>query len=391
MDKIFLSRLAEKEILKLATYFPAVAIVGPRQVGKTSLVQNLRAKLLSPSLYLDLENPSDLIKLSDPSLFLEAYSDHTIILDEVQKLPSLFPELRGIIDRNRKPGRFILLGSASPDLIRDTSQSLAGRITYFELLPFTFAEVKNYADYKTHWLRGGFPDAVLAPDDEMSVLWRRSFIQTYLERDLPQLGLSADPLIISKLWRMLAHMSGDLLNMETLGRSLGIHGTTIRKYLDFLESAFLIRRLPPFHLNIKKRLVRSPKIYLRDTGILHQLLGISTFESLSGNPVLGASWETYALEQIYAILPPWAEMYFYRTYEGNEVDLVISRGGNPEILIELKYSTKPKLKRGFHIATEDLQTKTHFIVSPIDVGFPLSDKIQVIGISEVDRIFKGLE
>jgi predicted AAA+ superfamily ATPase len=234
MSKIFVSRLAETEILKLSTYFPAVALVGPRQVGKTSLVQNLRKKLPSPSLYLDLENPSDLIKLSDPSLFLETYSDHTVILDEVQKLPSLFPELRGIIDRNRKPGRFILLGSASPDLIRDTSQSLAGRISYFELFPFTFSEIKNHADYKTHWLRGGFPDAVLAPDDEMSVLWRRSFIQTYLERDLPQLGLSADPMIISKLWRMLAHMSGYILNMEYLGRSLGIHGTTIRKYLDFL-------------------------------------------------------------------------------------------------------------------------------------------------------------
>lgn len=386
MDK-FIPRIAEKDILQLVSYFPAVAVVGPRQVGKTSLVQAIRSQLTKRSVYLDLENPDDLIKLENPSLFLEPMADQTIILDEVQKMPALFPILRGIIDRKRIPGRFMLLGSASPDLIRDSSESLAGRIAYHELLPFTFEEVQSGHDFRVHWFRGGFPESLLAPDDTMSRRWRQNFIRTYLERDLPLLGLAADPVLIGKLWQMTAHLTGQLLNMETLARSLGINGTTIRRYLDFLESAYLIRRLQPFSANLKKRLVKTPKIYIRDTGILHQLLGIASFFDLSGHPALGGSWETYVIEQITAILPDWAELFFYRTHEGTEADLVIARAGQAETLVEIKYSTTPKPSKGFHIAAADLGTKRHFLICPVEQGFPLSETVRVLGYREIKQLF----
>jgi len=383
----FIARSVEKQVLRLASFFPAVAIVGPRQVGKTSLVKALRAQLPNESIYLDLENPDDLIKLQSPALLLDPLADKTVILDEVQKMPSLFPVLRGIIDRDRKPGRFILLGSASPDLIRDSSESLAGRIAYLELQPFHFQEIAERCDFRTHWLRGGFPEALLAPDDYLSGQWRQNFIRTYLERDLPLLGLSADPVVIGKLWRMVAHLNGQLLNMETLAGSLGLHGATIRRYLDFLESAYLVRRLQPFHANLKKRLVKTPKIYLRDTGILHQLLGIPTFLDLSGHPILGASWETYVIEQLAAQMPDWAELYFYRTQDGTEADLVIARAGVPEILLEIKYSTTPKPSKGFHIAAADLQPQKQFVICPVESGFPLSEQVKVLGFREMGAIF----
>ncbi len=384
----YIARAAEQHILKLASYFPAVAVVGPRQVGKTSLVQALRAQLHKPSLYLDLENPDDRIKLANPSLFLDTLADQTVILDEVQKVPELFPVLRGIIDRHREPGRFILLGSASPELIRDSSESLAGRIAYFELKPFSFDEIEHKTDFRQHWLRGGFPQSLLAPDDELSRIWRQNFINTYLERDLPMLGLNADPIVTGKLWRMVAHLSGQLLNMETLAGSLGLHGTTVRRYLDFFESAYLIRRVPSFHVNLKKRLVKTPKIYLRDTGILHQLLGIGSFFDLSGNPVLGNSWETYVVEQIAAILPDWAEMFFYRTHDGAEADVVIAKAGRPEILIEIKYSTTPKLSKGFYIAGQDMGIQRYYVVCPVESGFPLSENTHVLSYRALSSIFQ---
>lgn len=385
--QIYHPRLAEEVILHLASFFPAVAVVGPRQVGKTSLVKAIRGQLNNSSIYLDLENPADLARLDNPDLFLDPLADQTIILDEVQKLPSLFPSLRGIIDRNRQAGRFILLGSASPDLIRDTSESLAGRIAYHELKPFLFEEIQHITDYQTHWFRGGFPNSLLAPTDELSRIWRQNFIQTYLERDLPLLGLRADPAITGKLWRMLAHLSAQLLNMESLAGSLGIHATTVRKYIDFMESAYLVRRLPPYFANLKKRLVKTPKIYIRDTGLMHQLLAISSFFDLTGHPALGASWETYVIEQIAAILPDWAELYFYRTHNGTEADLVITKAGKPEILVEIKYSTTPKLTRGFYIAQADLQTKKQFVICPVETGYPLSAEVQVLGYRELATIF----
>ncbi len=386
--KYYLKRSYEEKIIKLASFFPAVAVVGPRQVGKTSIVKAIRNQLNTPSIYLDLENPDDLAKLNNPSLFLDPLADHTVILDEVQKVPTLFPILRGIIDKDRKAGRFILLGSASPDLIRDSSESLAGRIAYLELRPFTFEEIKNTSNLRTHWHRGGYPESLLAPDDEFSGLWRKNFISTYLERDLPLLGLKADPVMTRRLWQMTAHLSSQLLNMNSLGNSLGIHGSTVRSYLDFMESAYLIRRLPPFHTSIKKRLVKRPKIYLRDTGILHQLLDIHSFIDLSGHPIIGASWENYVIEQIAAILPDWADLYFYRTHDGTEADLVITKSGIPEILVEIKYSTTPKPSKGFYIAKADLNTNKQYVICPVEEDYPLNETVQVISYKNIATIFE---
>ncbi|MEQ1746405.1 MAG: ATP-binding protein, partial [Saprospiraceae bacterium] len=309
-------------------------------------------------------------------------------LDEVQKLPSLFPVLRSIIDRDRQAGRFILLGSAAPDLIRDTSETLAGRIAYFELTPFLFSEVAAVTDFSTHLFRGGFPGSLLAPDDVMAQLWRKNFINTYLERDLPMLGLNAEPTLTSKLWRMVAHLSANVLNMETIASGLGISNTSVRRYLDFFESAFLIRRLQAYAPNLRKRLIRSPKIYLRDTGVLHQLLGIQSFTDLSGHPVVGASWETYVIEQIAGQLPDWAEMNYYRTHDGTEADLVISRSGVAEILVEIKFNTAPKLTKSLHLAKADLATKRNFIICPVGRGFPLAEDVQVLGLGETARLFE---
>lgn len=384
----YITRKSEKEILQLLQYFPAVAIVGPRQVGKTSLAKYLAEHLQKSSVYFDLEDPDDRAKFANPRLLLDPLAGKTVILDEVQKIKGLFPVLRSIIDRDRQPGRFILLGSASPDLIRDASETLAGRIAYHELTPFLLSEIAFAADWQTHLFRGGFHGSLLAPNDELAQRWRKNFINTYLERDLPMLGLNAEPTLTSKLWRMVAHLSGSVLNMETIASGLGISNTTVRKYLDFFESAYLIRRLQPFTPNLRKRLIRTPKIYLRDTGVLHQLLGIQSFIDLSGHPVVGASWETYVIEQIAGQLPDWAEMYYYRTHDGTEADLVLARGGVAEILIEIKFSTAPKMTKSLHLAKADLGTQRNFVICPVSQGFPLTEDVQVLGISEIERVFE---
>jgi uncharacterized protein len=383
----YLSRTAEKDVIRLSANFPAVAIVGPRQVGKTSLAKHLAALWVEPSVYLDLENPADLNKLSDPALFLEPLRHQTVILDEVQRVPALFPILRGLIDRHRTPKRFILLGSASPELIRDASESLAGRIAYYELSPLSYTEVAHLTDYRTHWLRGGFPESLFAPDEHSSAEWRDYFIQTYLERDLPQLGLSVNPLLTRRLWTMLAHWNGNLLNFDALGNSLGITGPTVRRYLDFFESSYLVRRIQPWYLNIPKRLVKSPKVYIRDTGILHALLAIGTFEQLQGHPVVGASWEAYIVQEIAAMLPPRHELCFYRTQDGTEADLVIVKAGVPDILVEIKYSSAPALTKSMHIAAADLQTRRHVIVAPVAESYPLRDGFEVLSHAALQHLF----
>ncbi|MEZ4776413.1 MAG: ATP-binding protein [Bacteroidia bacterium] len=376
----YLSRIAEQEILDLCAYFPAVAIVGPRQVGKTSLALHLADHLDRPALYIDLELPQDLALLQEPTLFLEQHRDKTLIIDEVQRVPHLFPVLRGLIDRHRQPGRFILLGSASPDLIRDASESLAGRIAYYELKPLTLAETGPGTDQRQHWLRGGFPEAFLAPDQRRSMQWRQNFIQTYLERDLPMLGLRADPMLIRRLWTMLAHLHGQMLNISQLAASLGISATSVRRYLDFLEAAYLIRRLMPYHANIGKRLVKSPKVYIRDSGILHGLLDLPAYDALLRHPVLGTSWEGYVLQEVMATLPAGSDVFFYRTADGAEADIVITRGGMPETLIEVKHSSAPSPSKGFHIASADLKTRRHFIVYPLERSYPVSGGGVVTGV-----------
>jgi len=365
------------DLIDTLSYFPVLGIVGPRQVGKTTLAKLLIANIKKISIYIDLENPSDESKLIDPILFFERNQDKCIILDEIQRKPELFPILRSMIDQHRVPGRFLILGSASPHLIRDSSESLAGRIAYEELAPFNFLEISSTHKQEQHWLNGGFPDSLLAPKQTLQQKWISNFIQTYVERDLPMLGLDIDRNIIRKLWTMVAHMQGSVLNMSNLGKSLELTSTTIKKYLTFLEDAFLIRQLKPYSQNIKKRLVKSPKVYVRDSGVLHYLLNIETFDELQGNPILGNSWEGYAIEQICQLLPERIESYFYRTQDGTECDLVLTKAGIPEICVEIKYTSAPKLTRGNKQSFKDLGTTRNFIVTPNSDDYLISEDITV--------------
>lgn len=387
MSLPYIKRTAETDILRLLTHFPAVAIVGPRQVGKTSLAKHIATQWTRPTLYLDLENPRDLNKLSDPFLFLEPLQEQTVILDEIQRVPNLFPILRGLIDQHRIPNRFILLGSASPDLIRDTSESLAGRIAYFELSPLSYIEVSKFLSYKNHWLRGGFPESLMANNERNSLDWRDNFIQTYLERDLPLLGLNANPLLTRRLWTMLAHWNGNLLNLEAISNSLGVTAPTIRRYIDFFEASYLIRRLQPWFTNISKRLVKTPKIYIRDTGILHALLAINDFEQLQGHPALGASWEGYIIQEIATMLPQRHELYFYRTQDGTEADLLIVKAGIPDILVEIKHTSAPTITKSLRTAANDLKTRRNIIVAPVSDNYPLRDGFEVVSYAHLASLF----
>ncbi|MFN0013598.1 MAG: ATP-binding protein [Saprospiraceae bacterium] len=383
----YLQRSAESHIRQLADQFPAVAIVGPRQVGKTSLAQYLAGQWPREIVYLDLENTADLNKLNDPQQYLEPLKDKTVILDEVQRVPNLFPLLRGLIDRHRMPGRFILLGSASPELVRDASESLAGRIAYFELSPLLLHEVNHIVGYQTHWIRGGFPDSLLDTNDERSMRWRDNFIQTYLERDLPMLGLNANPLLTRRLWTMLAHSNGNLLHLEGLGNSLGITAPTVRRYLDFFEASYLVRSLQPWFTNIGKRIVKKPKIYLRDTGVLHALLAIGDYDALHGHPVLGASWEAYIVQQVAGMLPPRHELFFYRTQDGTEADLVVVKAGLPKTLVEIKYNSAPTITKSMRLAANDLGTQRNIIVAPVGESYPLKDGFKVVCLADLANIF----
>jgi predicted AAA+ superfamily ATPase len=368
-------RLGTSELLEILEYFPVLGITGPRQVGKTTLSRELAGQIEKDVIYLDMEDPMDLSKLSEPSLYFENNEDACIIIDEVQRIPGLFPILRSVIDKKRIPGRFILTGSASPDLIRDTSESLAGRIAYKELTAFNYLEISDHKLSDLHWFRGGFPLSFLAPSDQISRTWINNFIQTYIERDLPLLGLQAAPTFLRNLWIMLAHIHGNVLNMELLSKSLEVTGPTIKKYIHFLSEAYLIRILLPFHMNIKKRIVRSPKIYIRDSGILHQLLGISTDDKLEGNPMKGNSWEGYVIEQISLHVQNQYDMYFYRTHQGAECDLVLTVANKPEITVEIKYTSAPKVSKGLRTSIEDLATQKNFIICLSEEEYPIAENI----------------
>lgn len=372
-----IERIKTETLVELINAFPVLGIVGPRQVGKTTLAKFIISKLEKEAIYIDLENPRDQAKLNEPVLFFEQNEDKCVILDEIQRTPNLFPTLRSMIDQNRVPGRFLILGSASPDLIRDSSESLAGRIAYEELTPFNLTELINIIPLNTHWLNGGFPDAVLSNNLKTRDAWLKNFIQTYVERDLPMLGLDINRTTIQKLWTMIAHLHGSVLNMNNIAKSLELSSTTIKKYLAFLEEAFLIRQLQPFSQNIKKRIVKSPKVYIRDSGILHYLLNIETFDELQGNPIIGNSWEGYALEQICHLLPERMESYFYRTHQGAECDLVLTKAGVPEMGIEIKYTSSPKLSKGNLQSFQDLGTKRNFIVTPNSDDYLITKNVRV--------------
>ncbi|MFH2096772.1 MAG: ATP-binding protein [Bacteroidota bacterium] len=371
-----IKRRITADLLELAESFPALGIIGPRQVGKTTLAKEIIKNLNKHSVYLDLENPRDIAKINDPVLFFESNLDRLIVLDEVQRIPDLFPVLRAMIDLKRVPSRFILLGSASPDLIRDSSESLAGRIAYQELFPFNILEMKNMP-VETLWFRGGFPDAILSKSDNLSLKWHQNFIKTYIERDIPMLGLNIDRNIIHKLWTMLAHWNGNMINYSTLSKSLELSSTTVKKYVSFLEDAFLIRQLQPYSPNIKKRLVKSPKVYIRDTGILHYLLHIDSFADLQLHPVIGHSWEGFSIEQIIQVANDRLQPFFYRSHQGAECDLVLVKGGKPYYGIEIKYTASPKITKGLLQSIEDLNTEKNFIITPESDDYFITKGIRV--------------
>ncbi len=376
-------RSLENEIVEALTYLPAVAILGPRQVGKTTLVNALKTRLGRPSIYLDLEYFADRDKLIvAPDLYFLEHENEVVILDEIQRMPDLFPLLRSMIDRNRQPGRFILLGSASPNLLRQSSETLAGRILYLELQPLHYREVTGIS-YQQHWLRGGFPSALLAPTDKIAGLWFRGFVQTYIERDLPALGLTAAPETMRNMLRMLTNVQGGLLNYSDLSDSLNLSLPTVKSYLNFLESAFLVRRLEPYFANVSKRLVKAPKLFFRDTGLLHHLMGIQDFDGLQGNIGLGSSWEGYVIQQLIANLRPDVEPYFYRTKDKAELDLVLVQNTNVKVAIEIKYGNSPTLSRGNTVAMDDLSAPLNLIITPQANDYWYRPSVRVCSIATV--------
>lgn len=372
-----LTRHLFPELLERLSDMPAVAVLGPRQVGKTTLVQALESRVSKEVIYLDLESPQHRNRLQDPELYLSERQDALVVLDEIQRLPELFPLLRSAIDRHRVSGRFVLSGSASPELLQKSSESLAGRISYLELQPLHWGEVADHAPYQQHWLRGGFPDMLLADSDRAANRRMNDFITTYVERDLPMLGLSASPNVVRNLLSILVGVHANLLNISELSRSLGMSVTAVSRYLDFLENAFLIRRLHPWYLNIKKRIVKSPKLYIRDSGMLHALADLADRESLAGSLWVGGSWEGYVVQQIIAQLGHNVRPYFYRTADGSELDLVLVRGVAPVLGIEIKYSNTPKLSAGNLIAAQDLGGIPLLVVTPSAGDYKLSPTVQV--------------
>jgi uncharacterized protein len=360
-----IQRQLQKEITALMKQYPAVAILGARQVGKTTLAKQIAASQKKPSLYLDLENPLDVRRLADPFTFLSANKDKCIIIDEVQTIPSLFAVLRSIIDEDRRNGRFILLGSASPQLVKGVSESLAGRIAYRELSPISFIELPEKISRDKHRLRGGFPQSLLARNDKAATEWMSGFVRSYAERDLSFLfGVELTNSIIRRILSMLAHVNGSVWNAEMMARSLGITAPTVNRYIDFLEGAFLVHRLPAFYVNTRKRLVKAPKVYIRDSGLLHQLSGVSNMLSLRGHPVVGSSWEGYIVEQVNQLKPAGTDLYYYRTQVGAECDMVITKGIHPIACAEIKLNNAPHISKGNFQSIADLKTKKNFVVVP---------------------------
>lgn len=375
----YIPRNIQAQINEYLIDFPVVAILGPRQCGKSTLAHTIVQKNKN-SVYLDLERPSDLRKLQDAELFFNMHKNNLICLDEIQRTPEIFPVMRSIVDEHKKKGHFLILGSASRDLIKQSSESLAGRIAYMELTPFVSTELfssnkQASAGLMKLWLRGGFPESFLARNNTVSTQWRENFIRTFLERDIPQLGFQIPAEAMQRLWRMLAHNHGQVLNSSRLGQSLGISHTTVRSYIDLLSKTFMVRILTPFIPNIKKRLVKSPKVYLRDSGILHTLLEIETMDHFLGHPIYGFSWEGFVIENILSCLSDWRAA-FYRTSSGNEIDLIIEKG-KQRIAVECKASSAPTVSKGLDLALRELQIESAWIIAPIDEAYPISRNVMV--------------
>ena len=382
---VMIPRQIQSRVAQLLEQFPTVALLGPRQVGKTTLAMSLADSLGESALYLDLELPSDRAKLSDPELYLNQHEDRLVILDEIHRLPGLFETLRSLIDRRRRKGNrsrhFLLLGSASIDLLHQSAETLAGRIAYEELAPLSVAEVagtgSNAADRL--WVRGGFPDSFLAVNEENSFRWRTAFIQTYLERDVPALGPRIPAETLRRYWQMLAHNQGQMLNAAQLASGLGVSGHTVARYLDIMVDLLLVRRLQPWATNAKKRLVRTPKVYVRDSGLLHALLDIRDQEALLGHPVVGASWEGMLIENILDALPATVRPTFYRSAAGAEIDLVIEFSGRERWAVEIKRSlSNPGPSKGFYIGCEDIKATRQFVLYPGTERFKFDPKTEVM-------------
>lgn len=368
------------KVEKKISRFPAVGIIGSRQVGKTTLAKIIAKN--TASVYLDLENPLHLSQLDDPLSFFSSHADKLVILDEIQRMPELFPILRSVIDQNRargeKAGQFLILGSASVELLRQSSESLAGRIVYEELTPITVVE--SGIPVSSHWLRGGYPDSLLAHDMEASSEWRQAFISTYLERDIPFFGPRVPAATMRRLWTMLAHNQGMTFNASQLSKSLGNSVTSIFRYTDLMEDLFLIRKLRPWYRNTGKRLTKSPKVFIRDSGILHTLLNIQSEDALQAHPVVGFSWEGFVIENIYGILPKGSELSYYRSSGGAEIDLIIEHTNGKTYAIEVKKSAVPSLERGFFEACKEVKPDEKMVVYRGDDEFYLRNEVLALGL-----------
>ena len=375
----FFPRILTEAIKTSLKYNPATAILGPRQCGKSTLVKHL-LKNEDQTVYLDLERPSDLRKLENPEWFLSSQLDKLVCLDEIQRKPELFPLLRSLIDERRRPGMYLILGSASRDLLKQSSESLAGRISFKSLTPFLWTEIHTHISIETYLSRGGFPPSTLAPEEKVSYEWRRDFISTFLERDLLQISGFA-PQTMRRLWRMLAHTNGQNVNFSTLGSSLGTSHTTIRNYLDLLEGTFMIYQLRPYSGNTKKRLVKSPKVYLTDSGIANALLGLEDFEEITGHPSFGSIWETIVLSNLIGHFPE-LDFSFYRTNHGQELDIVVSNG-KKEIAIECKASKAPRLTKGNYHAISEIAPVHTLLAAPVDEGYQIEAGIEVVNLIEL--------
>lgn len=358
------------------SWSPAVALLGARQVGKTTLARQVAAER-PDAIYLDLESAADRARLSRPEIFLRANRDRLVVLDEIQNAPGLFDELRGEIDADRRPGRFLVLGSASFELLRQ-SQSLAGRLAVVDMAPLLLSEVhRRFENIQTLWLRGGFPPSYTAADDGISWHWREAFIRHLLNTDLPALGIRVEAETMRRFWRMTAHLHGQLFNALAVATSLGVSAPTVARYLDHLSSSLMVRRLEPYHANLGKRLVKSAKVYVRDSGLLHHLLGLRDVNDLLGHPAIGASWEGFVVEQVFGQLGSNAQVSFYRTAAGAELDVVVETG-RKKLGFEIKFSSAPKVTKGFWSACEDVGVTRAYVVAPVREGWPMAEGVDVI-------------
>lgn len=386
-----LQRTLHAHITKLLKQFPAVAILGPRQVGKTTLAKQLAAASKKETLYIDLEKQKDRVLLTDMDTFFEENKNKCIIIDEVQTMPQVFTALRPAIDDHRKNGRFILLGSASPMLVKGVSESLAGRISYTQLSPFMFEEVSSKVKMEKHWFRGGFPNSILAKTDAQSAQWIHDFIETYIQRDMSFIfNAEINTRILRYLWAMIANNQGGIWNAELYARALGVSAPTVLRYLDFLEGAYLVRRLQPYFVNIGKRLIKSPKVYIKDSGLLHQLCDVTTITMLKKNTLIGASWEGYVIEEILKKLPADIHPYYYRTQAGTECDLVLVKGIKVLACIEIKHSDSPTLSKGFYESIRDLKPQKSFVITPNSHSFKLENGTQITTLQEFLEKYSSL-